>query len=202
MLPKSDRKHLEDRIKTLKYRYSEVVVKKEDKQKPEIEEALVSFLVSEITPYKEVMKELLERGFISARKGYVSDDEYKGFTISTSALSSQLDMKLPHLDFSALSFDDFDKTIVDKIDRIEENHKMDIDVRFHNIDNLIKEIEKEYGTVNYMLTQFPELSSFFSSRDKQWKPNPNYKVKPRSSFKNSECLVQFFGNCALEGITI
>jgi len=65
---------------------------------------------------------------------------------------------------------------------------------------LSEEIVKSYGTVKYMLTQFPELGCFFDV-DSSFKPNPHYKVRPRSSFTNPDAFITLFANARIMGVT-
>ena len=57
---------------------------------------------------------------------------------------------------------------------------------------------KDFGTVNYMLTQFPELSVLCAG-DAGWKPNNNYKVKTRDQFEDNDALLIFLANARIEG---
>ena len=74
-------------------------------------------------------------------------------------------------------------------------------------DNAMKlcvDVCNSYGTVKYMLTQFPELRNLVPSMyrpDTFWRPNMHYKVTPRSSFSNCDALTLYISNLLIQGGT-
>lgn len=96
----------------------------------------------------------------------------------------------------------FPKELIDKLDLLFS--EIDSSIKLGDkAQELANEVCKKFGTVNYVLTQFPELNLIFKDMEfSRWKPNKYYKVPPRSSFENCDSFIQLFGNLAMEGIKI
>lgn len=92
----------------------------------------------------------------------------------------------------------FPLSLIKAIDEVNKNPNH-ISKMYDEANKLLTEICNSYGSLRYVLTQFPELKPFLKNMP-VGEINPRYKVKPRSAFKNPDAILKFFGEASIEGI--
>lgn len=174
----------------------------DDDLKGRILEEVVNYL----TPYVETIKMFREKGIISEDWRSSGGIKFKDHPLIRGFPPSDIG-KLRELFGGKIHYMELDpeEVINNKIlledlkKRLIDNER--INVIRNNATKLTNEVVNSYGTVKYLLTQFPELKEIYSYEyDPTWKPNPNYKIKPRSAFENNNAFVLLLGECAMFGI--
>lgn len=92
----------------------------------------------------------------------------------------------------------FPLSLIKAIDDVNKNSDH-ISKMYDKANKLLTEICNSYGSLRYVLTQFPELKPFLKNMP-VGEVNPRYKVKPRSAFRNPDAILKFFGEASIEGI--
>jgi hypothetical protein len=183
--------------------YKKTIAAKIEAQRPFIEEGITNHVANQLKPYLDTINKLYEMGFLDECGFYEKSRSIglNGFTTNSKKLKETLNTDaVLYMNDNKINFNNLDVEIMHKIKEVENLVNSEETICL-NVESFVNAIANKYGTVNYMLTQFPELAFVYPDRNKAWKPNPNYKVTPRNSFENPDIIIKFLGNCALEGIT-
>ena len=195
-LPWKNRKQLCHSLAELNSRRQRRVFEQRETNDVVIIKELEQEIIQYLTPLIPDMQRLMAHGLVPSyeRRWYIY-----GIPVLRANVSTGIGFDLPNFELKGPEIPVTEGTL-QKI-KTREHEEGLMDKQYSDVEALSAAVINKFGSVKYLLTQFPELKDIFRySINKNWKPNPSYKVPPRSSFENCDAFIHFLGGCAMEGI--
>jgi hypothetical protein len=194
-LPYNDTKIIDRKLRDLFERLSSTSIENRKTLDSEIIEELTQCFCHYVELYKPKLEDLYASGLVTPR----SNRSYyiRGFRILEEKVYERIHIRLPECNTSRIKF--VLPVILEEKIVARETEIARIEQIWRSASALWDIVKCNYGSIKYMLTQFPELKQIIAI-ESNWKPNPHYKVKPRSSFDNPDAFIKLFGECAMFGI--